>query len=149
MRPCRPRPLVLVIEDDPDVLQILRVNLEAGGMGTALAADGETALQRIDLERPDAILLDLMLPIVDGWEVLADLTSRADPAPVIVCSARRGAAEVHRATRLGAFDYVQKPFDPARVVGAARRATGLDPVVEAAPTVFRARLELGGAVPTP
>jgi two-component system KDP operon response regulator KdpE len=142
----------LVIEDDPDVLQILRVNLEAGGLDTALAADGGTALRRIEAEHPDAILLDLMLPIVDGWEILAGLTSRDDAVPVIVCSARRGTAEVHRATRLGAFDYVLKPFDPARVVGAARRATGLDPVVErlAGGVVgeIRGRFDLGGAVPT-
>jgi len=128
VRGLRIRPLALVVEDDPDVLQILRVNLEAAGMDTVLAADGDTALRRIDLEHPDVILLDLMLPVVDGWEVLAGLTSRTDASPVIVCSARRGDAEVQRAMRLGAFDYVQKPFDPARVVDAARRATGLDPI---------------------
>ena len=126
MRPLRSRPLVLVVEDDPDVLQILRVNLEAGGLDTMLAADGDTAFRRMEEEHPDAILLDLTLPVMDGWAILAALTSRADAPPIIVCSARRGDAEVDRATRLGAFDYVLKPFDPVRVVTAARRATGLD-----------------------
>ena len=133
MRLLRPRPLVMVVEDDPDVLQILRVNLEAAGLDTMLAADGDTAFRRMVEEHPDAILLDLTLPVMDGWALLAALTSRADAPPVIVCSARRGAAEVNRATRLGAFDYVLKPFDPARVVGTARRATGLDPIERAVP----------------
>ncbi|MGH2596489.1 MAG: response regulator transcription factor [Actinomycetota bacterium] len=128
MRSLRARPLVLVVEDDPDVLQILRVNLEAAGLDTMLAADGDTAFRRMEEERPDAILLDLMLPVMDGWAILAALTSRADAPPVVVCSARRGDAEIDRATRLGAFDYVLKPFDPVRVVSAARRATGLDPI---------------------
>ena len=126
MRPLRSRPLVLVVEDDPDVLQILRVNLEAGGLDTMLAADGDTAFRRMEEERPDAILLDLMLPVMDGWAILAALTSRADAPPIIFCSARRGDAEIDRATRLGAFDYMLKPFDPLRVVIAVRRATGLD-----------------------
>jgi DNA-binding response OmpR family regulator len=134
VRSLRARPLVLVVEDDPDVLQILRVNLEAAGLDTMLAADGDTAFRRIEEERPDAILLDLMLPIMDGWAILAALTSRADAPPVVVCSSRRGDAEVDRATRLGAFDYVLKPFDPACVVIAARRATGLDPVTAVVPT---------------
>ena len=132
MRSLRPRPLVLVVEDDPDVLQILRVNLEAAGLETMLAADGDTAFRRIEEERPDAILLDLMIPVMDGWAILAALTSRPDAPPVVVCSSRRGDAEVERARRLGAFDYVLKPFDPARVVMAARRATGLDPVEQPA-----------------
>ena len=128
MRAHRTRPLVLVVEDDPDVLQILRLNLEAAGFDTMLAADGDTAFHRIEEDHPDAILLDLTLPVMDGWAILAALTSRPDAPPVVVCSSRRGEVEVERATRLGAFDYVLKPFDPARVVSAARRATGLDPV---------------------
>jgi len=144
VRGLRTRPLALVVEDEPDVLQILRVNLEAGGMDTVLAADGDTALRRIEIEHPDVILLDLMLPVVDGWEVLAGLTSRPDPAPVIVCSARRGEAEVQRAMRLGAFDFIQKPFDPARVVDAARRATGLDPIAASLGVPITGMLGLGG-----
>jgi DNA-binding response OmpR family regulator len=132
VRAHRARPLVLVVEDDPDVLQILRVNLEAAGFDTMLAADGDTAFRRIDEDHPDAILLDLTLPVMDGWAILAALTSRADAPPVVVCSSRRGDAEVDRARRLGAFEYVLKPFDPARVVAAARRATGLDPVAHLA-----------------
>jgi len=139
---------VLIVEDEPDVLQILRINLEAAGLDTMLAADGDTAFRRMVDERPDAILLDLMLPVMDGWAILAALTSRADAPPVVVCSSRRGDAEVHRATRLGAFDYVLKPFDPVRVVHAIRRATGLDPLVRTDALPLRGMIELGGIVPT-
>lgn len=147
MRSLRTRPLVLVVEDDPDVLQILRVNLEAAGLDTMLAADGDTAFRRLEEERPDAILLDLMLPVMDGWAILAALTSRANAPPVVVCSARRGDAEVRRATRLGAFDYILKPFDPARVMIAARRATGLDPVVGLAEAPTHKAIGFGEVVP--
>ena len=148
MRSHRARPLVLVVEDDPDVLQILRVNLEAAGLDTMLAADGETAFRRMVEEHPDAILLDLMIPVMDGWAILAALTSRADAPPVVVCSARRGDAEVLRATTLGAFDYVLKPFDPVRVVEAARRATGLDPIVRPSLVAIDGAIELGGIART-
>jgi DNA-binding response OmpR family regulator len=137
------RPLVLIVEDDPDVLQILRVNLEVAGLDTMLAADGDTAFRRIVDERPDSILLDLMLPVMDGWAILAALTSRADAPPVVVCSSRRGVAEVHRATRLGAFDYVLKPFDPVRVVTAVRRASGLDPLASAGAAPAHRTIDLG------
>lgn len=126
MRPLRIRPLVLVVEDDPDVLLILRVNLEGAGFDTTLAADGDTALRRIDVDPPDAVLLDLMLPIVDGWEVLAELTSREGAPPVVVCSARHSEHDVERAKRLGAADFLPKPFDLDRLVSSLVEATGLE-----------------------
>jgi DNA-binding response OmpR family regulator len=116
---------VLIVEDDPDVLLIVRVNLESSGFDTALAADGDTALRRIDVDAPDAVLLDLMLPIVDGWEVLAELTSREGAPPVVVCSARRGDYDVERAKRLGAADFLPKPFDLDQLVSSLARVTGL------------------------
>ena len=64
---------VLIVDDEPDILLMLRVNLEAEGYQTALAADGETALRRIADERPDLILLDVMMPVMDGWGVLEAL----------------------------------------------------------------------------
>jgi two-component system response regulator MprA len=127
MRSLRTRPLVLIVEDDPDVLLILRVNLEGSGFDTTLAADGDTALRRIDTDKPDAVLLDLMLPIVDGWEVLADLTSREGGPPVIVCSARRSDHDVERARQLGAADFLPKPFDLDRLLASLSEATGVGP----------------------
>ena len=122
MRRLRPRPLVMIVEDDPDVLLMLRVNLESGGFATVLAADGETALRRVDIDRPDAVLLDLMLPVMDGWEVLAALRSKPGAPPIVVCSARHGKADLEQAERLGVADYITKPFAMERVISALRRA---------------------------
>ena len=107
---------VLIVEDEPDVLLVLRINLEAAGFETSLAADGVTALRRIEADRPDAVLLDLMLPVVDGWAVLAELRSRADETPVVVCSAKRTPRDLARAEELGAVGYVAKPFETEDVV---------------------------------
>ena len=112
----RTRPRVLIVEDDPDVLLILRLNLDAAGLETSLAADGVTALRRIERERPDVVLLDLMLPVLDGWAVMAELGNRADVPPVIVCSAKRSPRDVTRAQELGAVEFVSKPFDVERIV---------------------------------
>jgi two-component system alkaline phosphatase synthesis response regulator PhoP len=109
-------PRVLIVEDEPDVLLVLRINLEAAGFETCLAADGVTALRRIEDDRPDVVLLDLMLPVVDGWAVLAELRSREDPTPVLVCSAKRTPRDLARAEELGAVGYVAKPFETEDVV---------------------------------
>jgi DNA-binding response OmpR family regulator len=125
LKSLRPRPLVLIVEDDPDVLLILRLNLEGAGCDTTLAADGDTALRRIDADKPDAVLLDLMLPIVDGWEVLAELTSREGAPPVVVCSARRSEHDMQRAMRLGAAAFLSKPFDLDQLVASILEVTGM------------------------
>jgi DNA-binding response OmpR family regulator len=118
------RPRALIVEDDPDLLVVLRVNLQAAGFDTALAGDGRTALARIQAERPDVVLLDVMLPGIDGWRVLHELRDREDRVPVVVCSAKRNAEDVARAEALGAAAYVVKPFDIDRVVEAAVEAVG-------------------------
>jgi DNA-binding response OmpR family regulator len=111
----RARPLVMIVEDEPDVLLVLRISLEAAGFDTTLAADGVTALRRIQLEKPDVVLLDLMLPVIDGWGVLAGLRTLNGAPPVIVCTAKRSARDVARAEELGAAEYVTKPFDVERL----------------------------------
>lgn len=105
----RPRPRVLIVEDDPDALLLFRVSLESSGFETSLAADGGTALRRMEAEGPDLILLDLMLPVMDGWAVLAQAGSR--DLPVVVCTAKAGTEDRSRAMRLGAAAYITKPFD--------------------------------------
>jgi DNA-binding response OmpR family regulator len=104
---------VLIVDDEPDILLMLRVTLDADGFQTALAADGQSALKRIEEERFDCVLLDVMMPVMDGWQVLEAL-QRAPVAPrVIVVSAKSAGRDVARALRLGAADYVTKPFDVA------------------------------------
>jgi DNA-binding response OmpR family regulator len=114
------RPRVLIVEDEPDMLLLLRINLEQAGFDASLAADGATAMRRIASERPDVILLDLMLPVMDGWAVLADLGTREVAPPVIVCSAKGSPRDLARAFELGATEYVTKPFDMEDVLDTVR-----------------------------
>lgn len=122
---------VLIVDDEPDILLMLRVNLEAEGYQTALAADGETALRRISEERPDVVLLDVMMPVIDGWGVLETLgrQGRLDNAEcrVIVVSAKSSERDLVRALELGALDYVQKPFDPDHLIATIGRVLASSP----------------------
>src|SRR5207237_835258 len=105
----------------PDILLMLRVNLEAAGYSTVLAADGETALRRIDEEHPDVILLDIMMPVMDGWGVLRALADRTETPLVVVVSAKSSDRDIVRALSSGAHEYVTKPFDPDDLVNVIER----------------------------
>jgi DNA-binding response OmpR family regulator len=107
---------VLIVDDEPDVLLLLRVNLEAAGYQTVLAADGETALMKIDESQPDVVLLDIMMPVMDGWGVLRALAERDRAPRVVVVSAKSSDRDIVRALTSGALDYVTKPFDPDDLV---------------------------------
>jgi DNA-binding response OmpR family regulator len=104
---------VLIVDDEPDILLMLRVALEAAGHETALAADGETALQRVAEESFDLMLLDVMMPVMDGWGVLENLSGLEHRPRVIVVSAKSSDRDVARALDAGAVDYVIKPFLPS------------------------------------
>ncbi|MEW6058579.1 MAG: response regulator [Actinomycetota bacterium] len=110
------RPRAIIVEDDPDILIVLRTNLEGAGFDTSLAADGSTAMLRIEAERPDVVLLDLTLPLMDGWSVLAELRDRPDPPKVVVCTGQASDIERERALEMGAAEYVTKPFRPDQLV---------------------------------
>jgi len=112
---------VLIVDDEPDVLLLLRVNLEAAGFHTVLAADGETALARIDDADPDVVLLDIMMPVMDGWGVLRSLADRERSPRVVVVSAKSSDRDIVRALTSGAVDYVTKPFDPDDLLEVVRR----------------------------
>jgi two-component system OmpR family response regulator len=124
------KPRVLIVEDDPDLLVVLRVNLTAMGVEPILAGDGRTAISRIQSERPDAVVLDVMLPGIDGWSVLEDLHAMGDPVPIVVCSAKKDIEDMERARELGASGYVIKPFDIDRLVDAVMEALGRSRRVE-------------------
>lgn len=119
------RPRVLIVEDDPDLLVVLRVNLASAGIEPILAGDGRTAISRIEAERPDAVLLDVMLPGIDGWQVLEELHARRNVVPVVVCSAKKNPADMDRAQELGAVAYLPKPFDIDRLVDAVVSAVSV------------------------
>lgn len=115
---------VLVVDDEPDVLLLCRVNLEFEGYTVIDAQDGEQALEKVRLEKPDIILLDVMMPGMDGWEVLASL--KEDPTtreiPVVMLTAKvRELDQIHGLTQ-GAIDYVNKPFNPIALSRTIREA---------------------------
>jgi CheY-like chemotaxis protein len=105
---------VLAVDDDPVILRLLQVNLEMEGYEVELASDGEEALERARAFRPDVVLLDIMMPKKDGWQVCAEI--REDPelrtTPIVFLSARAQDADLERGTDLGANAYITKPFDP-------------------------------------
>lgn len=98
-----------MVEDDPDARQILADYLQARGYEVHAAGDGAEAMKALARANPDAVLLDLMMPRVDGWEFLAYLRASSD-IPVIVITARDATDDVVRALAQGADDYVVKPF---------------------------------------
>lgn len=136
-------PKVLIVDDEPDILLMLRVNLESEGYQTALAADGETALRRIGDEDPDVMILDVMMPVMDGWSVLEALRDRAMTRPrVVVLSAKTQPSDVARALEMGAAEYVTKPFEPESLLDTiARVMTRTDAEVAAHRRARLAELE--------
>ena len=120
------RAKILIVDDEPDVLLTLRMIFESEGFDPLLAADGETALRRIDEEHPDLVVLDIMMPVLDGWFVLAELGGRPTHPLVVVCSAKSGDEDRARARELGAAEYVTKPFEPDDLVTIMREVLARD-----------------------
>lgn len=122
---------LLVIEDEPAIRRLVRVALERAGHSVVEAADARAGLAALDIDRPDAVLLDLGLPDRDGLELIQLLRARSS-APVIVISARTDTLEKVAALDLGADDYLVKPFDTEELLARVR-------------TAFRHRLAADGA----
>jgi DNA-binding response OmpR family regulator len=120
----RGRPLVLIVEDEPHIVLSLEFLLERAGYATASAPDGEAGLDLVRRLRPDVVLLDVMMPGRNGYEVCRAI--RSDPelsrTPVIMLSAKAQAVEVDKGLALGATAYITKPFGNAEVLEAVRAA---------------------------
>lgn len=119
--------LVLVADDEKDIVEIVCEVLEDAGFETMEAYDGQQALEAIAGKRPDAIVLDIKMPVVDGIEVIRRL--RADPAlstiPVVVLTATQVIHESKEQFRqLGVFAWLSKPFEPQELVAAVKKAVG-------------------------
>jgi len=116
------KPLVLIVEDEAPLVTLLRYNLEKEGFAVCSAGDGEEALLQIAENKPDAVLLDWMLPLVSGLEVCRQI--RRAPAtrslPVIMLTARGAEGDRIRGLDSGADDYVVKPFSPSELVARLR-----------------------------
>ncbi len=115
--------LILICDDDPLLVELLEFRLGARGFDTASAADGQQALDQAAALRPDAIVLDAMMPVHDGYEVLRRL--REDEAlratPVVMLTARRQERDIVSALELGASEYMVKPFIPEELVARLTR----------------------------
>jgi two-component system KDP operon response regulator KdpE len=113
------QPRVLAVEDDPAALEFARASLEGQGLLVLLAASGAEALRLLREDAPDLVLLDLVLPDIDGFELLRQLRALS-AAPVIILTGRDAEAARVRGLELGADDYVTKPFSPAELAARIR-----------------------------
>jgi DNA-binding response OmpR family regulator len=117
-------PTVLVIDDEPPIRLLCRVNLEAEGLDVLEAPDGWTGLDLARSRAPDAILLDVMMPGLDGWsvaeELLRDELTRS--IPIVFLTARADIRDRARGIDLGGLDYVTKPFNPIELAPLVREA---------------------------
>ncbi|GAB3862925.1 response regulator transcription factor [Dactylosporangium cerinum] len=120
---------VLVVDDDPTVSDVVRRYLEREGFTVELAGDGQQALDAYDAERPDLVVLDLMLPGIDGLEVCRRLRAQDRALPIIMLTALGEESDRVLGLELGADDYITKPFSPRelvlRVQSVLRRAVPL------------------------
>jgi DNA-binding response OmpR family regulator len=124
--PAAHRGLVLVIEDEPAIAELIRLNLAGAGFGVHLERDGEAGLAAVARWRPAAVILDVGLPGIDGVEVCRRLRAAQDWTPVLFVTARDDEVDRIVGLELGADDYVTKPFSPrelvARVASVLRRS---------------------------
>ena len=121
-----PTPLVLVADDDPDILDLVRYRLERSGYEVAVARDGLDAVQLAGELSPSLAVLDVMMPSLNGFEVTRRL--REDPAtreiPVILLTARAQEADVQEGFDAGADDYIRKPFSPRELSARVQAVLG-------------------------
>ena len=117
---------VLVVDDDPDIQLLLRLELQAEGYVVVTADNGLEALDRIPALDPDVVLLDVMMPELDGWGVLEQLEEPKPAVIVISGLAADRAGHYRHAVELGALGFVSKPFDSAKLLELVQLASTLD-----------------------
>ena len=151
MPPPDDRQRVLIVEDEPNIASFARMYLEAAGFDVSLAARGDDGLRMAEAEPPHLIILDLMLPGLDGYEVTKRIRQKGQ-TPIIMLTARDDAVNKVVGLELGADDYITKPFNPrelvARVRAVLRRAESRPaPAGQPQPTIIEVdelRIEVGG-----
>jgi DNA-binding response OmpR family regulator len=117
-------PRVLVVDDDPQVVRLLRVNLELEGYDVVSASDGNEALEAVAAEDPDLVVCDVMMPGMDGIEVVRRLRADNQKVPVVMLSAKAMRSDMKVGLDAGADEYVTKPFDPAELIEVVDRLLG-------------------------
>ncbi|WP_287154179.1 response regulator [Candidatus Solincola tengchongensis] len=120
---------VLVVDDDPMVTRLVRINLELENFEVEEAWDGKTAMRMMRENRPDLLVLDIMMPQMDGWEILKLVREdeQLRDLPVVVLTAKVQEEDIARGWRMGADGYIVKPFNPVILADALRK------VLEASP----------------
>jgi two-component system alkaline phosphatase synthesis response regulator PhoP len=115
---------VLAVDDEPDVLRLVEIKLKKAGFEVLTARDGEEGLSKAVSERPDVVLLDVMMPKMDGFTAATKIKEQLEPAPLILMLTAKGQeADVVRGLTGGADDYIIKPFAPRELI--ARINVGL------------------------
>jgi DNA-binding response OmpR family regulator len=124
---------VLLIEDEPDVSFVLRIVLEAEGHEVLVADDGSRGVAMATRRSPDVIILDVMMPVMDGFAVLEALREdeRSSTIPVMMLSALQSESDEERCYRMGAQTYMRKPFDPQLVLGMLQETLAAPPRLHA------------------
>jgi DNA-binding response OmpR family regulator len=122
---------VLIVEDDPALLRGLKDNFQAEGYQVRTATDGERGLAALFQDPPDVLLLDLMLPRMNGYQICRAARSRHLHTPIIMLTARDREHDMFRGLELGADDYITKPFDIADLMARTRALCGLDSACDA------------------
>ena len=125
---------ILVVEDDRNISDLIRMYLEKEGFDVRIAYDGGKAVEEFDREAPDMVLLDIMLPVMDGWAVCAHIREKAK-TPIIMLTAKSEVNDRITGLEMGADDYLVKPYEldelSARVRALLRRSAGrADPIIE-------------------
>ncbi|HJS29344.1 MAG TPA: response regulator transcription factor, partial [Anaerolineales bacterium] len=115
------RDLALIIDDDIDTVSLLKLTLQREGINVIGALDGDEAIEKCSEAKPNVILLDLMMPVMDGWHTMERLRRISD-APVVIISAITSDEAVVRALNEGADDYIRKPFSAREVAARVRSA---------------------------
>lgn len=118
---------ILVVDDDKNICELLRLYLEKEGFAPVIANDGEEAVAKFESENPDLIILDIMMPKLDGWQVCREIRKKSE-VPIIMLTAKSETFDKVLGLELGADDYVVKPFEAkeivARIKAVLRRAGG-------------------------
>jgi DNA-binding response OmpR family regulator len=133
--PSSRRRRVLVVEDDASIALGLRINLQGEGYLVDMAEDGERALELVRTLQPDLLILDIMLPRMNGLEVLQAIRSEGRTMPIIILSARTAEMDKVAGLELGAEDYVAKPFSLAELLARVRAALRRGPLAPATPKI--------------
>ncbi|MEA2433781.1 MAG: hypothetical protein QOG54_1238 [Actinomycetota bacterium] len=120
---------ILICDDDPAILRVLEVNLEVEGYDVLLAHHGEEAFDVAFAEKPDLIILDIMMPRLDGYQTCEKLkaTEETKDIPVVFLSAKAQQSDIDKGREYGVADYLTKPFDPTDLLDVVERLVGLPP----------------------